>query len=169
MSEPVFSKPSYIHVFTTVFRKNISGTNYPLNNVYIAPTRLQQIVQHLIETFSFIRRPPCLALTVWQTPLYISLSQLYIGCCLNGRSVQPPSKSLIFWSFPNVLSLFDQSIWAESWNISSSKKLQFQGWLKLAYFWFFCFFVHNSPQNHPHSKCWGSFGKFRELAARWAQ
>ena len=34
------------------------------------------------------------------------------GCCLNGRTVQPPYKSLIFWSFPNVLSLFDHSIWA---------------------------------------------------------
>ena len=33
------------------------------------------------------------------------------GCCLNGGSVQP-SKSLTFWSFPNVLDLFDHSIWA---------------------------------------------------------
>ena len=32
---------------------------------------------------------------------------IHTGCCLNGGSVQPPSRS-----FPNVLSLFDHSIWA---------------------------------------------------------
>ena len=43
---------------------------------------------------------------------YIYTISPYTGCCLNGRTAQPPSKSLIFWSFPNVLCLFDSSIWA---------------------------------------------------------
>ena len=65
-----------------------------------------------------------------------------------GRNEVGPSKSLIFWTFSDVLDFFYHSIWAifhsgtfetydwkKSWKISSSKKVRFQGWLKLAKFW----------------------------------
>ena len=51
-----------------------------------------------------------LLLLTWRTPFPeyqmtngVPGSSVYTGCCLkNGGSVQPPSNSLIFWSFPNV-------------------------------------------------------------------
>ena len=103
------------------------------------------------------------------------------GCCLNGRTAQPPSKSLIFWSFPNVLCLFDSSIWAifiqvflghriekksekshpqKSFNFSVGANWHISLFL---IFWFFCPQLPSKPSK---LKCGGSFGKFREFAAR---
>ena len=64
-----------------------------------------------------------------------------------GRIEVEPPKSLIFWTFAGVLDFFYHSIWAifhsgtfgtydlkKSSKISSSKKVRFQGLLKLAQF-----------------------------------
>ena len=64
-----------------------------------------------------------------------------------GRIEVGPSKSLISWTFPDVLyfiwpfNMGDFSFWyfwdiwlKKNWKISFSKKARFQGWLKLAYF-----------------------------------
>ena len=70
-----------------------------------------------------------------------------------GRNEVGPSKSLIFWTFSDVLNFFltiqygrffilvllGHMIEKKSWKISSSKKARFQGWLKLAQFLLFEF------------------------------
>ena len=103
------------------------------------------------------------------------------GCCLNGRTAQPPSKSLIFWSFPNVLCLFDSSIWAifiqvflghriekKSEKSHPQKSFNFRvgsNW-HISLFLIFWVFCPQLPSKPSKLKCGGSFGKFREFAAR---
>ena len=61
--------------------------------------------------------------------------------------VHPPLTPLFFGHFPMSWAYFDHSIWSifhsgtpgaycwkKSWKTSSSKKVRFQGWLKLAHF-----------------------------------
>ena len=111
-------------------------------------------------------------------PLNMSVNT---GCCLNGRTAQPPSKSLIFWSFPNVLCLFDSSIWAifiqvflghriekKSEKSHPQKSFNFRvgsNW-HISLFLIFWVFCPQLPSKPSKLKCGGSFGKFREFAAR---
>ena len=103
------------------------------------------------------------------------------GCSQKGGSVQPPSKSLIFWSFPNVLCLFDSSIWAifiqvflghriekKSEKSHPQKSFNFRvgsNW-HISLFLIFWVFCPQLPSKPSKLKCGGSFGKFREFAAR---
>ena len=105
-------------------------------------------------------------------------SAYYTGCSEKGGTVQHPLNSSfilvfhMFWAFFTI-QYGRFSFWyswgillkKKSWKIASSKKVKFQGWLKLAIFWifFFCFFVHNIHPNHAKLKCWGSIVKFRKL------
>ena len=83
-------------------------------------------------------------------PSRVYISYLYTGCSQKGGSVKILSKSLIFWSFPNVLCLFDHSIhsgtpgayyWKNKLKNYNLKKVKFQGWVNLAIFWNLFFLV----------------------------
>ena len=88
---------------------------------------------------------------------------------LKGWNSPTLSKSLIFWTFPNVLGFFYYSIWAifilvllrhiiEKKKCASSKNLKFQDWLNLANFWILIFFGFLSITSFQTMQIWNVGG-----------